>query len=237
MWRDTCHFIRTPRKHGYILYQGAGCQPHGWGDVATRCVCCTAQHLPYLSRLYRRYTEDAFATLGGLLSETSGCQLARSTQEFKHDAHKGLIYCVAFDTESSTNSHSLSLSGLYSSTDLFDQDNKVEDLGTWKNAYIIMVSAIPPKFAPVALEVLTNASPRDRGHVNLLPTYIIGAVLCPLTTTSHASLRRRGCRSLHCGHSAVPKLSKSTPALAADATIPPLITDLDDHNIPPSSAP
>ncbi|KAH9832479.1 Oligoxyloglucan reducing end-specific cellobiohydrolase [Rhodofomes roseus] len=144
-------FHSDPKKYGYILYQGTFCQSTGgWGSV-----CHDETY----------YTLDAFSdTPELLLSETSRCQFAHSSADFKHDAHPDLIYCVAFDTSTSTGMHSLSASRLYSSTNFFEDDIKVEDLGIGKNARGVVAFAIVSKFAVVALRDL---SPSGDGEMLL----------------------------------------------------------------------
>jgi hypothetical protein len=75
-------------------------------------------------------TKDAFSSKPHqILSETSECRFAHSSADFKHDAHSDLVYCVAFDTKTTNGGHSLASSRLFSSTDFFENDKKVEELG------------------------------------------------------------------------------------------------------------
>ncbi|KAE9396840.1 Oligoxyloglucan reducing end-specific cellobiohydrolase [Gymnopus androsaceus JB14] len=135
-------FHSDPSKYGYILYQGTECNKIGWGAVC--------HDVTY-------YTKEAFSDEPKvLLSETSRCQFAHSTEEFKHEAHPDLIYCVAFDTSSDTGAHSLSSSRLFSSTDFFQNENRVEDLGIGKNARGVFAFAIVAKYAVVALKDLSD---------------------------------------------------------------------------------
>ncbi|KZT68685.1 Oligoxyloglucan reducing end-specific cellobiohydrolase [Daedalea quercina L-15889] len=138
-------FHSDPQKYGYILYQGTACESTGgWGSV-----CHDETY----------YTKDAFSDEPELLlSETSRCQFAHSSKDFKHEAHSDLIYCVAFDTSTSTGMHSLSSSRLFSSTDFFEDDLRVEDLGIGKNARGVVAFAIVSKFAVVALRDLSPGS-------------------------------------------------------------------------------
>ncbi|KAI0057638.1 Oligoxyloglucan reducing end-specific cellobiohydrolase [Artomyces pyxidatus] len=140
-------FHSDPAKYGYILYQGTVCDREGWGSS-----CHDETY----------YTKEAFAdTPQVLLSETSRCQFAHSSKDFKHDAHPDLIYCVGFDTTSTSGHHALSSSRLFSSTDFFRSENKVEDLGIGKNARGVIAFAIVSKFAVVALKDLTPGAGSD----------------------------------------------------------------------------
>ncbi|KAF8825213.1 hypothetical protein HHX47_DHR7000487 [Lentinula edodes] len=130
-------FHSDPKKYGYILYQGTSCDQVGWGTV-----CHDETY----------YTKEAFTDEAKLLlTETTRCQFAHSTVDFKHEAHSDLIYCVAFDTLEGM--HSLSHSRLYSTTTFFDEDMTVEDLGIGsKNAKGVFAFAIVAKYAVVALK-------------------------------------------------------------------------------------
>ncbi|KAI0685232.1 Oligoxyloglucan reducing end-specific cellobiohydrolase [Cytidiella melzeri] len=134
-------FHSDPKKYGYILYQGTKCVPTGiFGSI------CYDETW---------YTKDAFSSDAELLlSETSRCQFAHSSKDFKHDAHQDLIYCVGFDSISSDGMHSLSSSRLFSSTDFFKTEQRVEDLGIGKNARGVVAFAIVSKFAVVAMRDL-----------------------------------------------------------------------------------
>ncbi|KAH9941948.1 Oligoxyloglucan reducing end-specific cellobiohydrolase [Amylocystis lapponica] len=144
-------FHSDPTKYGYILYQGTQCdKSSGWGAV-----CHDETY----------YTKDAFGDDPQLLlSETSRCQFAHSSADFKHDAHPDLIYCVAFDSTTTTGGHALSSSRLFSSTDFFGKDIRVEELGIGKNARGVLAFAIVSKFAVVALK---DMSPGNNGEMLL----------------------------------------------------------------------
>ncbi|KAF9450688.1 vacuolar protein sorting/targeting protein 10 [Macrolepiota fuliginosa MF-IS2] len=137
-------FHSDPQKYGYILYQGTVCDRVGWGGV-----CHDETY----------YTKDGFSSEPTkLLTDTSRCQFAHSSADFKHDSHPDLVYCVAFDTPSSTGSHSYSSSRLYSSTDFFEKEKTVEDFGIGKNAKGVIALAIVSKYAVVAMKDVTEAS-------------------------------------------------------------------------------
>ncbi|RDB27786.1 Vacuolar protein sorting/targeting protein 10 [Hypsizygus marmoreus] len=146
-------FHSDSAKYGYILYQGTSCDKKGWGAV-----CHDETY----------YTKEAFSdTPKKLLTETSRCQFAHSSKDFKADAHSDLIYCVAFDTSTNTGSHALSSSRLFSSTDFFGKENKIEDLGIGKNAKGIIAFAIVSKYAVVAMKDL---APGNNGEMLLYVT-------------------------------------------------------------------
>ncbi|KAK7024339.1 vacuolar protein sorting/targeting protein PEP1 [Paramarasmius palmivorus] len=147
---------RTPKplsfhskNYEYILYQAMVCNGNGWGAV------CHDETF---------YTEDLFVSEPkSLLPYTSRCQFAHSSKDFQHGAPDKLVYCVAFDsTSSSPNSPSIESSKLFSSTDFFET-KKVEDLGIGKNARGVVALAIVSKFAVVAL--------KDKGEMMLYVTY------------------------------------------------------------------
>ncbi|KAI0676132.1 Oligoxyloglucan reducing end-specific cellobiohydrolase [Trametes maxima] len=140
-------FHSDPQKRDYILYQGTVCHGSGWGSICN-------------DETY--YTKDAFGSDSKLLlTDTSRCQFAHSSKDFKHEAHIDLIYCVAFDPAGSSSGHTLAASRLYSSTDFFETEKRVEDLGIGKNARGIVAFAIVSKFAVVAVKDLSEGSTGD----------------------------------------------------------------------------
>ncbi|EGN96883.1 hypothetical protein SERLA73DRAFT_170248 [Serpula lacrymans var. lacrymans S7.3] len=146
-------FHSDPAKWGHIIYHGTVCERVGWGE--------TCQDNAF-------YTTDAFDTTPKTLRpDITRCQYAHSSKDFKHDANENLIYCVGFDAASATGSHSLSSSRLFSSTDYFQSENKIEDLGIGRNARGVMAFAIVSKFAVVALKDL---SPGNNGDMLLYVT-------------------------------------------------------------------
>ncbi|KAF7309568.1 Sortilin [Mycena indigotica] len=146
-------FHSDPKKYGSILFQGTACEKSGWMSI-----CHDETYI----------THDAFGSEAKLmLSETSRCQFAHSSADFKHEAHSDLVYCVAFDTKTTNMGHALSSSRLYSSTDFFVKDKKVEDLGIGKRANGVVAFAIVSKYAVVALKDL---SPSGKGEMLLYVT-------------------------------------------------------------------
>ncbi|OAX34393.1 Oligoxyloglucan reducing end-specific cellobiohydrolase, partial [Rhizopogon vinicolor AM-OR11-026] len=139
-------FHSDPTRWEYILFQTTQCTRIGWVDLC--------QDNTY-------YTKDGFATSPQLLlDDVSRCQFAHSSKDFRHDAHKDLIYCVAHDSSSVTGSHSIASRRLYSSTDFFATKQN-EDLGIGKSAKGVVAFAIVSKFAVVALKDQTPGSDGD----------------------------------------------------------------------------
>lgn len=133
-------FHSDPAKWGYILYQGTECSLSGWEKTCT--------DVTY-------YTTDGFSSdAKELLTDTTRCQFAHSSKDFKHDAHPDLVYCVGFDSSSTGASHSISSSRLYSSTDFF-RTTSLETLGMGRGAKGVVALAIVSKFAVVALKDLS----------------------------------------------------------------------------------
>ncbi|KAG5634687.1 vacuolar protein sorting/targeting protein PEP1 [Sphagnurus paluster] len=146
-------FNALPGMDGHIIYQGTSCDKRGWGAI-----CHDETY----------YTKDHFGdTPQKLLTQTTRCQFAHGSKDFKVDADKNLIFCVAFDTSSTTGSHSLASSRLFSSTDYFQKDNKVEDLGIGKNAKGVIAFAIVAKYAVVAMK---DMAPGSKGEMLLYVT-------------------------------------------------------------------
>lgn len=93
-----------------------------------------------------------------MLSDTSRCQFAHSSKDFKHDADPNLVYCVAYDTPASAGSRTLESSRLYSSIDFFANDKNIEDLGLKRNSRGVLALAIVSKYAIVAIKDVSEAS-------------------------------------------------------------------------------
>ena len=101
------------------------------------------------------YTKEAFSDdTQVLLTDTSRCQFAHSSKDFRHDSHLDLIFCVSFD---SSEVISLATSRLYSSMDFFNDNIKIEEFGVGKKASRGVVAfAIVSKFAVAALKNLES---------------------------------------------------------------------------------
>ncbi|KAG2012263.1 signal sequence binding protein [Coprinopsis cinerea AmutBmut pab1-1] len=141
-------FHSDPKKWRYVIYQGTKCEGIVCYDVAY-------------------YSKDAFSDEPKLmLTDVNRCQFAHSNKDFKHDAHPDLIFCVASDQRTVTGAHNLASQRLYSSTDFFDKDKKVEDLGIGKNARGVVAFAIVSRFGVVALKDLS----RSDGEMQLYVT-------------------------------------------------------------------
>ena len=124
--------------------------------------CCGVRLRAYqlIAPLQTYYTTDAFSGDSKLLlADTSRCQFAHSSKEFKHEAHQDLIYCVAFDPASG--GHTLAASRVFSSTDFFETEKKLEDFGIGKNARGVVAFAIVSKFAVVAMKDIAAGARGD----------------------------------------------------------------------------
>ena len=105
---------------------------------------------PHLFFSQTYYTKEAFSDeTQVLLTDTIRCQFAHSTKDFIHDAHPDHIFCVSFDT---SETHSIASSRLYSSTDFFNDNIKIEEFGIGRKARGVVAVAIVSKFAVAALK-------------------------------------------------------------------------------------
>jgi hypothetical protein len=104
------------------------------------------------------YTKEVFSNQPQLLlTETTQYTFAHSSKDFQHDAHSDLIYCVGFDTSSSTGYHSIS-SHLFSSIDFFKDEKQIEDLGITHGARGVVAFTIMSKFGVIALKDLSEGA-------------------------------------------------------------------------------
>ncbi|WWC63338.1 uncharacterized protein I303_105938 [Kwoniella dejecticola CBS 10117] len=176
--RDTTHWVtynqgdswqsfETPREaslgasmlsfhaenDGWILFQGRACEDTGRGKWGGGKSCWDETY----------YTQDAFrSTPKLLLSQTSQCLFARSSDAFVN-APESLIFCVAFDeSNKSGGMHSVKESRLYSSEDWFDT-KKFVDLGIGKKARGVVGLGVVSKFMVAALKVTEGDARRASG--------------------------------------------------------------------------
>ncbi|KAG7098099.1 hypothetical protein E1B28_000073 [Marasmius oreades] len=184
MTSSPLSFHSDPKNYGYIIYHGTECKKIGWG---TECHDETY------------YTKAAFGDEPkSLLAEDSRCQFAHSSKDFKHDAHPDLIYCVVTKPAEP--------SILLSSTDFFEEENKVEDLGIGaKNARGVIALAIVSKFAVVALH-----SPNSRDEMLLYVTV-------DTKTWSHAQFPHASSAKLR--ENAYTIVESTTHSLAVDVVL------------------
>lgn len=145
-------FHSNPKNYGHILFQATKCEGNGWNR---RCT----------DKTY--YTKDAFGDdVKLLMDDTSRCQFAHGSKDFKHDAPLDLIYCVANDA-TSVDGRTLDSRRLYSSTDFFVNDKKLENLGTGKEVRGIVAFAMVSKFAVVALKDTSRSDGQMKLYVSL----------------------------------------------------------------------
>jgi hypothetical protein len=96
-----------------------------------------------------------------LREDTTTCMFAHSKKEFQHDAPPELVYCVGFDVTTRDSAHTLANSRIFSSTDFFVKDQKMEDLGLGRNARGVVALAIVSRYAVAALKDVTAGSSGD----------------------------------------------------------------------------
>ncbi|WVO13483.1 hypothetical protein L204_101103 [Cryptococcus depauperatus] len=139
-------------KDGWILFQATVCEDTGFGKWGGGRTCWDETY----------YTKDAFRSETRLLlSQTSRCIFARSTEAFK-SAPESLIFCTAFDASQKPGNggmHSIKESRLYSSEDWFENKRFV-DLGIGKRARGVVGLGVVSKFMVVALSLTDGLSKR-----------------------------------------------------------------------------
>ncbi|GAA99449.1 hypothetical protein E5Q_06148 [Mixia osmundae IAM 14324] len=131
------------RQPEWILYTGQDCESDG-GWLGK--VCYDVSFV----------TRDAFSSdPKKMLEHTSKCIWAHSTLEAAADVPDEQIFCVAFeapsDNASSGGMRSLKESRLYASTDFFDKDRRLIDLGIGKEARGLVGIGGIKKYLVVAL--------------------------------------------------------------------------------------
>ena len=150
------------------------------------------------------YTKEAFSDdTKLLLTDTSRCQFAHSSKDFKHDSHLDLIFCVSFD---SAEVISLATSRLYSSTDFFNDNIKIEEFGIGRKARGVVAFAIVSKFAVVAVKNIDSVD----GEMHLYVT--VDAKTWAKAQFPHAS-------SAQLRENAYTLLESSTHSLAVDVVL------------------
>ncbi|KAF8523369.1 Oligoxyloglucan reducing end-specific cellobiohydrolase [Hysterangium stoloniferum] len=128
----------------YMIYQGQVCESGGWWGGKK---CHQAAY----------YTIDNFDSKPQLLIEpTRQCRFAHSSKDFKHGAHRDLVFCVGWERDAAGDSRS---SKLFASTDYFVNDRRVIALpGGNRDADGVVALAIVSKFAVAAVRDLTPGS-------------------------------------------------------------------------------
>lgn len=138
----------------WILFQAVACENTGFGKWGGK-TCWDETY----------YTTDAFRSEPQLLlSQTSQCLFARSSEAFK-SAPESLIFCVAFDQSQKPGRggmHSYKESRLFSSEDWF-ATKKFVDLGIGKRARGVVGLGVVSKFMVVALRAEGTTTKRASG--------------------------------------------------------------------------
>jgi Sortilin, neurotensin receptor 3, len=94
-----------------------------------------------------------------MLDQTSKCVFAHSSKDFKHDAPSDLVFCMAWDAQSTGGVHSIESSRLFASTDYFAQDRQVIDfgIGTRLSRGVVALGVVS-KFMVAALRDLSSGN-------------------------------------------------------------------------------
>jgi hypothetical protein len=129
--------------------------------VATRYARCAS--LSTRAKVVQTYyVKEAFLDKPKkLLSDTQQCMFAHSSDTFVHKAHPDLVYCIAYETSEHSGAHSTSTSRFYSSTDFFETEGRVEELGIGTHARGAVALSIVNNFVVVALENSTHGRSAD----------------------------------------------------------------------------